>query len=84
MNKKFYISDDLINEIQLGNQFKIHVADTLCIFDYDHSAFDTNDIAKTLTDYVKKILKENEDYKVICINSNEVLNLIFVVFDLKD
>jgi len=85
MEKKFQVSDDLINKINMGkNPIEIHIAGTLCIFNYDRSSFDSSETAKTLTNHIQEILEQNKDYKVICINSNEDLNLIFVVFDLKN
>lgn len=85
MEKKFQVSEDLINKINMGKHpIEIHVADTLCIFNYDRSTFDSNEVAKILTEHIQAILGENKGYKVTSVNSNTDLNLIFVVFDIKD
>jgi len=82
--EQFCVSDQLIDKINMGkHRIGINIADTLCIFNYDRSTFDSDEVAKALTEHIKAILEENKDYKVVSVNNNTTLNLIFVVFDIK-
>jgi len=84
MENKFCVSDELVDRINMGKHpIEISIADTLCIFNYDRSTFDSDEVAKALTEHIKAILEENKGYKVVSVNNNTTLNLIFVVFDIN-